>query len=194
MRGPNGEELPGAALFACTLNAVRSPMAAAIMRHLFGRFVYVESAGVRASELDPMAAEVMAEIGIDIGEHKPKRFENLEDASFDLIITLSPEAHHKAMEMTRTMAVQVEYWPTADATAVEGTREQRLDAYRAVRDELLRRIEARFGVNRAGDARRGRAILRRESQHPASDANRSQPCETRREIGPSACHMPVAAR
>lgn len=144
MRGPNGEELPGAALFACTLNSVRSPMAAAIMRHRFGKFVYVESAGARAGELDPMAVEVMDEIGIEIGKHRPKRFEDLEDTSFDLIVTLSPEAHHKAMELTRTMAVAVEYWPTVDPTAVEGTREQRLDAYRAVRDELVRRIDARF--------------------------------------------------
>jgi protein-tyrosine-phosphatase len=152
MRGPNGEELPGAALFACTLNSVRSPMAAAIMRHRFGRFVYVESAGARAGELDPMAVEVMEELGIEIGKHKPKRFEDLEDASFDLIVTLSPEAHHKAMELTRTMAVDVEYWPTMDPTAIEGSREQRLAAYRAVRDELVRRIAARFAVDRAGDA------------------------------------------
>jgi protein-tyrosine-phosphatase len=152
MRGANGEELPGAALFACTLNSVRSPMAAAIMRHRFGRFVYIDSAGARAGELDPMSVEVMEEIGIEIGKHKPKSFDDLEDTSFDLIVTLSPEAHHKAMELTRTMAVDVEYWPTADPTAVEGSREQRLDAYRAVRDELVRRIEARFAVSRAGDA------------------------------------------
>ncbi len=152
MRGPNGEELPGAALFACTLNAVRSPMAAAIMRHLFGRNVYVASAGARAGQLDPFAVEVMEEIGIEIGKHKPRTFEDLEDASFDLIITLSPEAHHKAMELTRSMAVEVEYWPTMDPAAVEGSREQRLNAYRAVRDELTRRIEARFAVNRAADA------------------------------------------
>jgi protein-tyrosine-phosphatase len=152
MRGPNGEELPGAALFACTMNAVRSPMAAAIMRHLYGRFVYVESAGARAGELDAMAVEVMEEVGIEIGKHKPRRFEDLEDTSFDLIVTLSPEAHHKAMELTRTMAVAVEYWPTVDPTAIEGSRDQRLDAYRAVRDELMQRIEARFAVDRAGDA------------------------------------------
>lgn len=152
MRGPNGEELPGAVLFACTLNAVRSPMAAALMRHLFGRFTYVESAGVRAGALDPLAVEAMDEIGIEIGAHKPRRFEDLEDASFDLVVTLSPEAHHKAMELTRTAAMEVEYWPTLDPTAYEGSREQMLDAYRGVRDELMRRIRARFAVERAGDA------------------------------------------
>lgn len=147
MRGPNGEELPGAVLFACTLNAVRSPMAAALMRHLYGRFVYIDSVGARPGEVDPFAVEAMEEIGIEIGRHRPKSFEDLEDTSFDLIVTLSPEAHHKAMEMTRTMATEVEYWPTFDATAIEGSRAQRLDAYRAVRDELMNHIERRFGVN-----------------------------------------------
>jgi protein-tyrosine-phosphatase len=151
MRGPNGEELPGAILFACTQNAVRSPMAAAIMRHLYGRFVYIDSVGVRAGMLDPFAVEAMEEIGIEIGRHKPKSFDNFEDTSFDLVVTLSPEAHHRAMELTRTSAASVEYWPTMDATAVEGNREQRLDAYRAVRDELMRQIGKRFAVERAGD-------------------------------------------
>jgi len=152
MRGPNGEELPGAVLFACTLNAVRSPMAAALMRHLFGRFVYVESVGVRAGELDPLAVEVMDELGIEIGRHRPRSFEDLEDSSFDLIVTLSPEAHHKALDLTHTMAVDVEYWPMLDATAYEGSREQRLEAYRAVRDDLMKKIHDRFAVERAGDA------------------------------------------
>ena len=151
MRGPHGQELPGAVLFACTMNAVRSPMAAAIMRHLFGKFVYMEAAGVRAGDLDPFAVEVMEEIGIEIGGYKPKRFEDMEDGSFDLVITLSPEAQHKAVELTRTSAVEIEYWPTMDPTALEGTREQRLDAYRAVRDELMRRIRARFEARPASD-------------------------------------------
>jgi protein-tyrosine-phosphatase len=152
MRGPNGEELPQAILFACTQNAVRSPMAAAIMRYLYGKFCYIDSVGVRAGEKDEMIVEVLDEIGIELGKRRPKNFEALEDASFDLIITLSPEAHHGAMELTRTMAVDVEYWPMHDPTAVEGSREQRLDAYRAVRDEIMRRIRARFAVNRASDA------------------------------------------
>jgi protein-tyrosine-phosphatase len=126
-------------------------MAAAIMHQRYGNFVYVESAGTRAGELDPFAVETMEEIGIEIGQYRPKRFEDLEGAAFDLIVTLSPEAHHKAMELTRTSAATVEYWPTADPTAVEASREQRLDAYRAVRDELLRRIALRFAADRAAD-------------------------------------------
>ena len=152
MRGPNGEDLPQAVLFACTFNAVRSAMAEHIMRHLFGKFVYVDSAGARKGERDDFATEVMDEIGIEIGKHKPKSFDEFEDTSFDLVVTLSPEAHHKAMELTRTSAAEVEYWPTHDPSLVEGTREQRLEAYRETRDDLMRRIRARFAVDRAGDA------------------------------------------
>lgn len=147
MHGPNGEDLPAAVLFACSQNAVRSPMAAAIMRHLFGRIVFVDSVGVRAGELDPLAVEVMEELGIDLSHHHPKRFDMLEDSSFDLIISLSPEAHHSAIEMTRTLSAETEFWPTDDPTAYEGSREQRLEAYRQVRDQLMRRIKARFSAS-----------------------------------------------
>lgn len=140
-----------AVLIACTMNAVRSPMAAAILRHLAGRRLYVESAGVRAGMLDPLAVEAMEEIGLEIGKHRPRCFEDLEDGSFDLVITLSPEAQHKAMELTRTAATRVEYWPTLDPTAVEGSREQRLQAYRAVRDQLMERLKARFLARAAAD-------------------------------------------
>ena len=141
-------ELPASILFACTLNAVRSPMAAAILRHLAGQRVYVASAGVRAGLADGFVAAVMDEIGIDVSQHAPHTLADLHDTSFDLIITLSPEAHHQALELTRTMAVEVEYWPTFDASVMQGqgSREQILDAYRGVRDRLFRRIKDRFGL------------------------------------------------
>src|SRR5215475_2092574 len=140
-----------AVLLACTQNAVRSPMAAALLRHLTRGRLYIESAGVRAGVLDPLAVEVMEEIGLAIGKHRPRRFEDLEDGSFDLVITLSPEAQHKAMELTRTAATRVEYWPTMDPTAVEGSREQRLAAYRIVRDQLMQRLKRRFLAPAAAD-------------------------------------------
>jgi protein-tyrosine-phosphatase len=140
-----------AVLIACTMNAVRSPMAAAMLQHLAGTRLYVESAGVRAGELDPLAVEAMEEIGLEIAKHKPRCFEDLEDGSFDLVITLSPEAQHKAMELTRTAATRVEYWPTMDPTAVEGSREQRLLAYRGVRDQLMERLKQRFLTRAAAD-------------------------------------------
>ena len=141
-------ELPGAVLFACTMNAVRSPMAAAILRHLAGRRCYVESAGLRRGAPDPFVAEVMGEIGIDMRGHTPHTIADLADTSFDLIVTLSPEAHHTALELTRTFAVDVEYWPTFDASLMmgSGSREQTLNAYRSVRDALFRRIKERFGL------------------------------------------------
>ncbi len=146
--GATSRELPGAVLFACTLNAVRSPMAAAILRHLAGRRVYVQSAGVRAGEPDPFVAVVMDEIGIDMSAHEPMTLDELGDTSFDLIVTLSPEAHHQALEWTRTMAVDVEYWPTFDASIMQGhgSREQILESYRAVRDRIFKRIKDRFGI------------------------------------------------
>ena len=67
----------------------------------------------------------MDEVGIDIARHQPRTIEDLENATFDLIVTLAPEAHHKALEFTRTMAVDVEYWPTIDPSAIaSGHREQ----------------------------------------------------------------------
>ena len=145
---------PQAVLFACGLNSVRSPMAAALLRQMLGTKLYVGSAGVRKGELDPFAAAAMEEIGIDIKAHRPMTFEELEDLeglNFDLIVTLSPEAHHKALELTRTLAADVEYWPTADPTAIEGSREQRINAYRDVRDQLLQRIRTRFFPHQSGN-------------------------------------------
>jgi protein-tyrosine-phosphatase len=138
------ERQPLAVLFVCSSNSVRSPMAAALFAQIFGRAIYVGSAGVRQGELDGFAVAVMAEIGLDISRHKPVTLEELEEEeedeerNFDLVVTLAPEAHHRALELARTSGVDVEYWPTADPSAVEGNREQRLDAYREVRDQLTR--------------------------------------------------------
>ena len=136
-------------LFACSLNAVRSPMAEGILRYLVGNRLTVRSAGVRAGDVDPYANEALAEIGIDMSKHRPVELSSLEDEPIDLIISLSPEAHHKALEMTRTAPIDVEYWPTLDATALpdDATEEQVLDSYRKVRDQLFRRIKMRFAVS-----------------------------------------------
>ena len=136
-------------LFACTYNMIRSPMAAAMMRHYHGTRVYVDSVGVReGDEVDPFAVAVMEEIGIDISRHRCRTFEDLEDTNFDLIVSLSPEAQHRAIEMTRTMACDVEFWNTFDPTLVDGTRDAMLEAYRHVRDGLLARVKQRFPLTR----------------------------------------------
>jgi protein-tyrosine-phosphatase len=139
--------LPGSVLFACTENALRSPMAEAMLKHMHGQQVYVDSVGVRAGELDGFAIEVMAEMGLDIAGHRPKTFDDLEDTSFDLVVSLSPEAQHSAVELTRSAATELEFWHIFDPSIVEGGREARLDAYRRVRDELLARIRERFRLD-----------------------------------------------
>src|SRR5471032_1543468 len=146
MAAPTRARIPQAVLFACGMNSVRSPMAESLLQQMFPKALYVKSAGARKGELDPFAVAVMAELGQDISKHRPMTFEELEDwegLNFDLIVTLVPEAHHKALDFTRKLAVDVEYWPTPDPTIQEGSREQRLDAYRAIRDQLLRRIKER---------------------------------------------------
>lgn len=139
---------PQSVLFACGQNSIRSPMAMALLRHLYGKSIYTGSAGVKEGEPDPFAVAAMEEIGLDIGKHKPQTFEQLDEwdgLNFDLIITLSPEAHHKALDLTRTLAADVEYWPTPDPSGTDGNREQRLEAYRQVRDMLMNKIRDRFG-------------------------------------------------
>jgi protein-tyrosine-phosphatase len=136
--------LPGSVLFACTLNSIRSPMAAALMRKLHGRRVFIDSVGVRTAPIDPFAVAVMAEIGIELQSHQPKSFYELEDTSFDLVISLSPDAQHAAVELTRSVACDVEFWPVLDPTGMEGSRDETLNAYRMVRDQLQKRILERF--------------------------------------------------
>jgi protein-tyrosine-phosphatase len=128
------------------MNAVRSPMAEGIMKRIHGKRIYVYSVGVRRGEPDPFVVQVMDEIGVDLSRHRPRLFEELEDDSFDVVVSLSPEAQHKAVELTRYNACEVEYWPTFDPTLIEGNRETRLDAYRKVRDELEHHIRKRFPV------------------------------------------------
>lgn len=125
-------------------------MAAAMLHHLAGRRIYVESAGVRAGQPDPFAIAVMDEIGIDISGHVPQAIDDLHDLGFDRIVTLAPEAQHKALELAQGYAVEVVYWPTPDPTLTSGSRETILDAYRGVRDRLFGRIKAEFPVQGAG--------------------------------------------
>jgi protein-tyrosine-phosphatase len=151
---PSDQAVPGApsgrapksVLFLCGMNAIRSPMAELIARRLLPG-VYVASAGVRSGERDPFVDAVLAEQDLSLGQRVPRLLDDLEDGYFDLIVTLAPEAHHAALDMTRALASDVEYWPMPDPSTASGTREQILAAYRDVRDRLARRIGTRFGVD-----------------------------------------------
>lgn len=148
---PRPPPLPGAVLFACNFNRVRSPMAEALLKRMLGDRIYVDSCGLRrepgdaGDAADPFVQAIMEEISCDLSRHAPKTFEGLEDDSFDLIISLTPEAQHRAVELTRGRAAEIEYWPTHDPTLSEGSREARLASYREVRDALAARIAERFG-------------------------------------------------
>ena len=144
--------LPGAVLFACNFNRVRSPMAEALLIRTFGDRVSVDSCGVKLDEraedlgpVDPFVEAVMAEIGCDLSRHQAKTFDDLNADAFDLVISLTPQAQHRAVEMTRGRAVTIEYWPTYDPTDADGSREARLASYREVRDALAAHIAQRFG-------------------------------------------------
>lgn len=147
MTGASNQANPGSVLFMCAQNAVRSPMAAAIAKANFPNSIFFSSAGVREGLFNPFAAEVMAENQIDIANHEPQAFENLDDTYFDLIITLSPVAHAVALDIKRSQSVEVENWSIADATKIQGRRSIILDAYRQVRNDLAARIVARFSGN-----------------------------------------------
>jgi len=141
-------DLPGAVLFACTMNQIRSPIAEALLKYLHGSRIFVQSAGVRAGPgVDPFAVIVMDELGIDLERHRPRSFDQLDDDYFDLVVSLSPEAQHRAVELTRTSSCDLEFWHMPDPSLSEGSREQRLEAYRDLRDLLLNRLRQRFPVH-----------------------------------------------
>ncbi len=134
----------GSVLFMCTNNSLRSPMAEGLTKFLFRHVVFTASAGLRRGTLDGFAVAAMDELGIDISRHRARTVDDLDDESFDLIVALSPDALHRALEFTRINATETEFWKTFDPSLIEGAREVRLAAYREVRDGLMARIKARF--------------------------------------------------
>ncbi|MET0172697.1 low molecular weight phosphatase family protein [Agrobacterium vaccinii] len=138
------DKAPRAILFMCGMNSIRSPMAEVIAKQVIAPGIYIQSAGVRAGERDPFVDAVLDEAGLTLGKHKPRTLDEIEDDFFDLIITLTPEAHHAALELTRSNALDVVYWPTMDPTVATGTREQILEAYREVREHLKKLISERL--------------------------------------------------
>jgi len=141
------DDIPSSILFACTWNSVRSPIAAGIMTSIAGNSINVDSVGVHKGEIDTFAVTVLNEVGIDMSDHISKTFRDLNNTSFDLVISLSPEAQHSAVEMTRTSNCYLEFWHTMDPSIIDGNRETRLDAYRDIRDQLRKRLLQRFSIS-----------------------------------------------
>ena len=145
--------LPTSVLFACTMNSVRSVMAEGILKKIHGDSIYVDSVGKQVGEKNGYMIQVMNEIGINLSNHNPKTFDSLDDTSFDMIISLSPEAQHAAVELTRWMACELIYWPTFDPDAIRGRRETQLIGFRQIRDDLIDKIETNFLLKTNNDVK-----------------------------------------
>lgn len=141
-----------AVLFVCSLNAVRSPMAEALTRARYGRQIYVDSAGLQKSERDPFMLAALRETGIEFEDDQPHVLEEVDYEGFDLIIALSPEAYARAQMALRATAVELIHWPIPDATQATGTREQRMMAFREVRETLEKLIREEIGGRLKGKA------------------------------------------
>ncbi len=135
---------PQSVLVCCNLNSARSAMAEGLLELMYGDQLYIDSVGVEKGERDEFAVSVMAEVGVDIEEYEPKSFDDLGNAPFDIIIALTPEARAKTRAQFKASAAKLWYWPTDDPTTVQGGRDQRLSAYRQVRDGLYARILKAF--------------------------------------------------
>jgi protein-tyrosine-phosphatase len=142
---------PQSVLFCCDHNAVRSPMAEAMMKKFYGQRAYVQSAGVKNDmEVDGFSIAVCAELGIELARHRARSFDEMQGlgddlGQFDLIIALSPASQHAALDLTKAYHLEVEYWPIIDPTALGEGRDAKLSAYRQARDQIKTRMLDRFG-------------------------------------------------
>lgn len=142
---------PQAVLFCCDHNAVRSPMAEAMMKKFYGQRAYVQSAGCKNDmEIDGFSIAVCAEIGLELARHRTRSFDEMQTlgedlGQFDLVIALSPASQHAALDLTKTYHLEVEYWPIIDPTALGEGRDAKLAAYRQARDQIKARMIDRFG-------------------------------------------------
>jgi arsenate reductase len=145
---------PQSVLFCCDHNAVRSPMAEGIMKKLYGTETYVQSVGVKNDlEIDGFSIAVCAEMDVELARHRSRSFDEMEQwgddlSSFDLVIALSPASQRRALELTRYFHLEVEYWPIMDPTGLGESRAAKLVQFRAVRDQIVERLQARFGPPR----------------------------------------------
>lgn len=107
--------------------------------------MYVQSAGVhKGTKSDIFVTTIMEEVGLDVSHHQPRSLKELDEGGFDLIIALNEEAYQFAKKETRTESVDIEFWPTYDATVTMGSRDRKLEAYREVRTQLEAKLKDRF--------------------------------------------------
>ena len=141
----------GAILFACNINAVRSAMAEAMVKHAFPGRVFVDSCGVTPGIQDGFATAVMQEIGLDISSHEPKSFDDLDSGFYDVIVSFSTEAHAVARALSLNIDCETLLWPVDNLANLNGSREEMLRAYRYVRDDIRVKLSLYFGKEIAGN-------------------------------------------
>ena len=145
------KDIPGSVLFCCDHNAVRSPMAEGIMKQFYGTDTYVQSVGVKNDlEIDGFSIAVCQELNVELSRHRSRSFDEMEEwgedlSSFDLVLALSPASQRRALELTRFYHIDVEYWPILDPTGLGETREAKLASYRQARDQIIERLQDRWG-------------------------------------------------
>ena len=135
-------------LFVCTHNSARSQMAEGLLRHLLGDRYEAASAGTEPGGVRPLAVAAMAELGIDISGQRSKSIDQFLSDRFDYVITVCDQARESCPVFPN--AARQLHWSLPDPSQAEGDEQERLRAFRAVRDELRRRIEATFGEDSDG--------------------------------------------
>ena len=124
-------------LFLCTGNSCRSQMAEGWARHFFADRFEAYSAGIEMHGLNPLAVQVMAEMGVDISGHRSKHIEELKNIAFDLVVTVCDHAHeHCPVLLGKTKVIHVGFDDPPRLAVAASTDEERLDCYRRVRDAI----------------------------------------------------------
>ena len=125
-------------LFLCIHNSCRSQMAEALMRRAAGDRLEAFSAGLEARGVHPLAVRALAEVGIDASAQRSKTIQDLADARFDYVVTTCDEAQEACPRWPGT--ARMLHWGFPDPSAVEGSDEERMAAFRRVRDAIAARI------------------------------------------------------
>ena len=130
-------------LFICTHNSVRSQMAEGLLNCMFGDRYQAFSAGVKPGRINPLAIDVMAEIGIDISRQRSKSIEEVMDNFYDTVVTVCDGARETCPLYPG--GAELLHHPFEDPSSFEGSPEEIVDQFRKVRDEIKEWLEANFG-------------------------------------------------
>ncbi|MEM2869964.1 MAG: arsenate reductase ArsC [Thermoplasmata archaeon] len=155
-KGEAGEQGSGrkSVLFICTHNSARSQMAEGLLRALHGDRYEAFSAGTEPARVHPLAIRVMAEVGVDISGQRSKSLEEFRGREFDWVVTVCDRAH-QTCPFFPGGKIQL-HRGFDDPAGAGGSEEERLAAFRRVRDELRDWIDSTFGKTPSGERRRTR--------------------------------------